>query len=47
LITLGSNLGGYVFLPLGEGTLIVDTALHVLATLSLMGLGVHGILYIA
>ena len=47
VLTLGCNLGGYAFLPLALSVLLVDFPLHILATIGLIGLGVHGVLYIA
>jgi NADH:ubiquinone oxidoreductase subunit H len=47
VITLGCNLGGYAFLPIVVSVLLVDLPLHILATAGLIGLGVHGVLYIA
>jgi NADH:ubiquinone oxidoreductase subunit H len=47
VITLGCNLGGYAFLPVVVSVLLVDLPLHILATVGLIGLGVHGVLYIA
>jgi len=47
VITLGSNLAGYSLLPIAEGGLALDTSLHSLATLGLLGLSVHGVLYVA
>lgn len=47
VITLGSNLAGYAFLPLVGGAVLVDLPLQIIATLGLMGVGVHGVLYVA
>jgi len=47
VVTLGCNLGGYAFLPLAILVTIVDFPYHTLATIGLIGLGVHGVLYVA
>ena len=47
VITLGSNLAGYAFLPSVEGAVLIDVPLQLIATLGLIGVGVHGVLYVA
>lgn len=47
LVTLSCNLGNYAPLPLGSSVVLLDFSLQVLSTLALMGLALHGILYIA
>lgn len=46
-VTLSCSLAGYAVLPLGLSVVLVDTPLQILGTLALIGLALHGILYIA
>lgn len=47
LVTLSCRLANYATLPLSPGRIRLDTPLQVIATLALMGLALHGILYVA
>ena len=46
-VTLSCSLANYAVLPFGQAVVLLDTPLQVLVTLALMGLALHGILYIA
>lgn len=46
-LTLSCSLAGYVPLPFYPTVAVLDFALQILVTLSLMGIALHGVLYIA
>ena len=46
-VTLSCSLAGYAVLPLSSSVMLIDTAFQILVTLALMGLALHGILYMA
>jgi NADH:ubiquinone oxidoreductase subunit H len=46
-ITLSSGLANYAVLPFKQQLVLLDSPLQVLITLALMGLALHGVLYIA
>lgn len=46
-VTLSCGLANYAVLPLGQMVVLLDTPLQLVVTLALIGLALHGILYMA
>lgn len=46
-VTLSCSLANYAVLPFGAAVVLLDSPLQILTTLALMGLALHGILYMA
>jgi NADH:ubiquinone oxidoreductase subunit H len=46
-VTLSCSLANYAVLPFGQMVALLDTPLQLLVTLALMGLALHGVLYMA
>lgn len=46
-LTLACSLAGYVPLPFSSSTALLDFSLQVLVTLALIGVSLHGVLYMA
>lgn len=47
LVTLSAGLAGYGVIPFGVDTVLLDLSLQVLVTLGLIGLALHGMLYMS
>lgn len=47
LVTLATSLAGYAVVPFKPEVVLIDLPLQILVTLALIGLAIHGILYIS